>query len=169
MDMPRRKAGLIAGLSVATAAILITAALIARAAGVFGCFDGPATPSLTLMPFYAQTHPEITSIRLCVRGGGCASGRMVAIGTWRNGRTRGRYLKALEFGRLIPASVAGMGADGGDIHLTVTAFDRAGPVLSASATLGPLRRAPASQCLLRGYTIIAQLTQDETLTYLPVV
>jgi len=162
-------------LSVIVAAILAVAALTASGAGLFGCREGTAAPFLTLLPTYAQTHLNVTGIRMCVRGGGCATRplRTDAVGTGpaappARRQTRTRSVSAMQFGSLIPASIARQGPDGAPIHLTVTVYGRSGPILSASATLSPMRRAPANRCDLRGYTILAQLTPDGTLGYYPI-
>lgn len=162
-------------LPLAAAAILAIVALAAWGAGVFGCREGTATPFLTLLPTYAQTHPEATQIRLCVRGGGCATAALKTDATATGPATspagqqsRTRPVSAMQFGRLIPARIAKPGPDGGPLHLTATVYGRSGPILSASATLSPMRRAPASKCELRGYTVLAQLTPGGTLRYYPI-
>lgn len=165
MTVARRKAAL-----AAAGAIVVLAALTVQAAGVFGCQVGPVDPSLTLLlPGDAQTHWH--AIRMCVRGGGCATSRVVITGTMESlpgpnrEQVRVVHVRVMEFGSLIPARVARLGPDGGPVRLTVTAYGRSKPVLSASATLSPIRQPPASRCELRGYTIIAQLTPDGTLGY----
>lgn len=169
MTATRWKVALVA----AAGAIVVLAALTARAVGVFGCQAGPADPALTLFqPPYAQTHWH--AIRMCVRGGGCAIRPVVIVDMTEslpgpNGKqVRVPRVKAMEFGGLIPARVARLGPDGGPVQLTVTAYGPSRAILSASATLSPIRQPPASRCELRGYTIIAQLTPNGSLGYFQV-
>lgn len=157
-----------------TAVLLVIAALVARGARL-GCHEGAATPLLTLMPTYAQTHPNAIGVQLCIRGGECATAPLEtdAAGTERatypaSQQTPTRSVSAMQFGRLIPARIASQGPDGGLIQLTVTVYGRSGPILSASATFSPLRSAPTHQCEVRAYAILVQLTPDGALRYYPI-
>lgn len=161
------------------AAVILVAALIWAGFRAFGpCQEGSAAPSLVLWLPYVQAHPDITRIRLCVRGGGCATERVRATvadtgpavpGIGSGGTPPIAVVAVMNFDRLIPARVASAGPDGGPVHLRLTAYRRPGAaVVSASATLTPIRQLPANRCELRGYSILAQFTPAGTLGYFPI-
>jgi hypothetical protein len=160
-------------LAVTLAAVVTVAGLTACAGGV--CREGSAAPSLTLLPYYAQTHRQVTSIRLCVRGGGCATAAVLTYGTSpaapavSPGATQpARSVRAMDFSRLVPAGPAGQGPDGGPVDLTVTAYSESGPVTTATAALSPIRQLPANRCELNGYVISAEFYPDGHLSYYPI-
>jgi hypothetical protein len=149
------------------------AGLTACAGGI--CREGSATPSLTLQPVYAQTHPQVTSIKLCVQGGGCATAAVLTSGTSPTSAAPSpgaaqplRSVRTMDFSRLVPAGPAGRGPDGGPLDLTVTAYGQAGPVMTATAVLSPIRQLPANRCELSGYVISAEFYPDGHLSYYPI-
>lgn len=139
------------------------------------CQMGSAAPSLDLVPGYLDSHPGITIIRLCVRGGSCATRQVDALsGATRHGPpapsaapVRVAAARDMSFGRLIPAAAARLGPAGPPVHLQLTAYAGARVILSASASLGPLTEIPPDRCRPRGYYIQAWLTPSGTLTYYP--
>lgn len=73
----------------------------------------------------------------------------------------------MEFGRPNPPRVASQGPDGGPVQLRLTAYRRSGAVVSAPATLSPIRQLPDNRCELPGYSILAQFTPAGTLACYP--
>jgi hypothetical protein len=130
-------------------------------------------PALTLMVnSYVQTDWHATSIRMCVRGGGCATRPVVVYDAMTRVGPRGKremvpYLKAMQFGSVIPFRVARLGPHGPPVELTVTVYRRSGPAFSVSATLGPVPAMPGTTIDPAGYVIVAQLTSDRALSYSP--
>ncbi len=137
------------------------------------CQQGSPDPSLTLVPAYVNTHPGITSIRVCVRGGGCAS-QQVHIAGWSSvpgpagpagPARRVAIAEVMEFGRLIPAGVASQGPHGPALHIRVTAYAGARMAVSAAGVFSPVSQIPASSCEPRSYYVTTWLTQSGTLTF----
>lgn len=150
---------------------LSTLAVGALLASCTGGAAGP--PGLTLiLNSYVQAGWHATSIRMCVRGGGCATRPVVVLDTITRLGPGGRqetepYLKAMQFDSLIPSGVARLGPHGPPVQLTVTVYRRSGSAFSTSATLGPVPAMPGTTIDPAGYLIVAQLTPDQTLSYYP--
>ena len=148
--------------------------MLAAGALLAGCASAaPGPPALTLiLSSYVRAGWQATSIRMCVRGGGCATRPVVADHTITGLGPQGKpmmvpVLKAMQFGSLIPAGVARLGPHGPPLRLRVTVYRRSGPALVMSATLGPVPAMPGTTIDPAGYLIVAQLTPDRTLSYYP--
>jgi hypothetical protein len=146
------------------------------AAGVLlssGAASAAGPPALTLiLGSYVQTGWHATSIRMCVRGGGCATRPVVVLDTITRPGPGGQRemvppLTAMSSGRRIPSGVARLGPHGPPVQLTVTIYRGCGPALSMSATLGPVPATPGTTIDPAGYLIIARLTPDQTLSCYP--
>jgi len=134
------------------------AAGVLRSSGAAGAAGPPAL--MLILGSYVQAGWHAASIRMWVRGGGCATRPVVVPGTiTRPGRGGQREmvpsLEAMSFGRRIPSGVARLGSHGPPGQLTVTIYRRSGPALSMSATLGPVPATPGTAIDPAGHLIVA--------------